>query len=172
MKSFLITGAGALALIATAASADPSATEQPGQMPDATATQAPASYSAPTADMTEKMAAKDVATKADAGKLAESEFLRADRNVDGSIDQDEYALFAAEAANAENAPAADKPQIEKAFAAIAKEDGKISLEELTKARAKSFDAADANRDLSLDANERKKFAALVSATAKAPAKIQ
>lgn len=164
MKALLLCAVSATALISTAASADPTASQESA---DAQATPA---YAAPAADGPSQMAPTDVATKADASKLAESEFLRADLNVDGMIDKSEFARFVSETAKAASAPAADAQNVDAAFRKIATGDEQITLDELSKSRAKFFDAADENRDLALDAGERTKFAALVSVRAPEAAK--
>lgn len=172
MKALLLCAVSATALISTAASADPKANERadPTASRESADARATPAYAAPAADGPSQMAPTDVATKTDASKLAESEFLRVDLNVDGMIDKSEFARFVSETAKAASAPSADAASVDAAFKKIATGDEQITLEELSKSRAKFFDAADENRDLALDASERTKFAALVSVRAPDAAK--
>ena len=106
----------------------------------------------------------DVTTREDAAKLADLQFDLADVNADGAIDAEEFAAFVAVASRTESAATLEKAEkSDAAFAAIAKADKLISKEELIEARAKSFDAADADGSKSLDPLEQQRFAALVAA---------
>ena len=106
----------------------------------------------------------EVATREDAAKLADWQFELADVNADGAIDAEEFAAFVAVVARDESAVALAKAEkSDAAFANIAKADKLISKEELVEARAKSFDAADADGSKSLDPLEQQRFAALVAA---------
>lgn len=166
MKTLLMS-AGAIALISTAALADPAAggAEQAAASPQ---------YQAPPENERLMISPIDVTTKDQAQKLADVQFLVADANADGVIDEGEFSAFAADAANATaNVVAtADGQPADKAFASIAKTDKKITKQELVDARAKSFDAADANRDKVLDPLEQQKFAALVTVKPASASKLQ
>jgi hypothetical protein len=157
MIKTLLTSAAAIALVSTAALADPAA-------PTTAAAEATPQYQmAPEASDAAAISPIDVTTKDDAQKLADTEFLAADANADGVVDETEFAARAADAAMADPlAVAKDAAPADKAFAAIAKGDKKISKQELVDAREKNFDEADANRDKMLDALEQQKFAALVA----------
>jgi len=158
MLRLFITGAGAVALASTAALADPNEkTETAAQ-----STEAPQYMSEPAKQET-AITPLEVTTRADSERLAATEFAAADTNKDGSVDEAEFAAFAAyaEQTNPGVDPAKAAPA-DKAFVAIAKGDKKISRQELVDARGKSFDAADANRDKMLDALEQQKFATLVA----------
>lgn len=157
MLKLFMTGAGAIALASTAALADPAQTTQTA--PSENAVQ----YMTEPAPAERAMTPLDVATRADSQKLAATEFAVADTNKDGTIDETEFAAFAAYSgqANAGVEPAKATPA-EKAFVVMAKGDGKISKEELADARGKSFDVADANRDKTLDKLEQRKFASLIA----------
>ena len=133
--------------------------------------------------------AKQVGTRDEAKLYAASEFLQADQNADGKIDKEEFIAYAsvrapmydplaertADAVGEKNAnkaeklesAAADKAKnAEEQFAAISKGDEAISKNEMVEARVAQFDAADADKDETLDASERVQFAALT--TLKAP----
>lgn len=116
-----------------------------------------------------------VTTRDDAEKLAETQFLLADANADGTIDKAEFTAFSKSQANFGAPVAAEEPAAaaattpEQAFTAIAKSDSKISEDELVEARTNSFDAADVNRDKTLDASEQQKFAAMTMVDAETDA---
>lgn len=167
MIKSLLMSAGAIALASTAALADPAAG---GAEPPAISPQ----YQAPPENERLMISPIDVTTKDQAQKLADVEFLVADANAEGVVDEAEFSAFAADASNigANGAAIADGQPLDKAFAAIAKADKKISKQELIDARAKSFDAADANRDKVLDPLEQQKFAALVAVKPASAGKIQ
>lgn len=152
MFKTMLTSASAFALIMTAATAN--------QQDDMSATPKYEPATAPSA-----MSAIDVTTREEAAKLADWQFAIADANADGAVDADEFSAFVAADAQAAagQAPIENAEPADKAFAAIARTDKKISKEELAEARAKSFDKADANGDQSLDALEQQRFAALVTA---------
>lgn len=150
--------ASAIALVSTAALADPDA-QAVAAAPPADAPQYMGAPSTAGAAITPL----DVTTRADSEKLAATEFAVGDTNKDGTIDELEFAALVAysEQTNA-GVDAAKAAPSDKAFVTIAKGDKKISKQELVDARGKSFDAADANRDKMLDALEQQKFAALVA----------
>ena len=177
MLRMLILGASTLALTPLAASAQESmtpATEGTVKM-DAAATIIDASQ---------------VVTRDEAKLYAESEFLQADQNDDGTVDQAEFVAYAAARAPI-NDPALSIPDeaidtegatppatagmeakaetattAEEQFAEISKGDEAISHDELVEARVAQFDEADQNKDEALDDAERQQFAAL--AKVKAP----
>lgn len=157
MMKIILTGAGAIALASTAALADPQETTM----------DAPKYQAAPAAPEA-IMSPIDVATRKDVDTLVETQFAIADDNADGSIDKAEFDAFVLSTAKKDasspfGGPPLDRaPTSEKAFAEIAKADGKISKQELVEARVKSFEAADGNRDKTLDALEQQKFASLVA----------
>lgn len=155
MLKLILAGASAIALASTAALADPAATaatdanETPQYAPAEIAPLTPA----------------DVTTREDSTKLAQNEFVFADANADGVIDEAEFTAYTAIVAGANDAPAElpkEAMPADKAFAALAKGDEKITELELTEARAASFDKADANKDSKLDPIEQQKFAALMT----------
>lgn len=154
MLRLFMAGASAVALASTAALADPA--EQAGQ------TEQPATEATATAAAITPI---EVTTRADSEKLAEAEFTVADADKDGALDQAEFTALVTTLVQTGADAKADPSHaalIENAFMAIAKKDSKISKSELTAARAKNFDEADANRDQTLDALEQQKFAALVA----------
>lgn len=153
MTPAILITVSALALVATA-SAEPAAGQaKPQHEP---------------APMTEDnvIGASDVTTREDAAKLAESEFLIADANLDGAVDAAEFKSLAKAGTSAGDAAAAKmtmkSPTPEEAFAAISK--GKLSFTkvDLIAARTASFDKADADKSKALNDAERKKFAELVT----------
>ncbi len=177
MLRMLILGASTLALAPLAASAQESMTpETEGSMKvEAAATIVDASQ---------------VVTRDEAKLYAESEFLQADQNDDGNVDQAEFIAYAAARAPI-NDPALSIPDevidtegatppatagmeakaetattAEEQFAEISKGDETISHDELVEARVAQFDEADQNKDEALDDAERQQFAAL--AKVKAP----
>lgn len=156
MLKLLLAGASAVTLVSTAALADPAAQAQPtppvGDAPQ---------YMTESAATEAAITPLEVTTRADSEKLATVEFTIADANKDGVIDQAEFTAYAAMSAQANAVDLSKAAPADKAFVAIAKADQKISKQELTESRAKSFDAADANRNKLLDALEQQKFAALV-----------
>jgi hypothetical protein len=157
MIKSLLTSAAAIALVSTAALADPAATV------NASAEAMPQYQATPEANGPAMIAPIEVTTKDDAKKLADTQFLAADTNTDGVVDESEFAALAADAALTDPlAAASDAAPADKAFAAIAKGDKKISKQELADARAKNFNEADGNSDKILDALEQQKFAALVA----------
>ncbi len=157
MIKYLLTSSAAIALVSTAALADPAATV------NASAEAMPQYQAAPEANGPAMISPIDVTTKDDAQKLADTQFLAADMNADGVVDESEFAALAASTALTDPlAAASEAAPADKAFAAIAKGDKQISKQELAAARAKTFDEADANRDKMLDALEQQKFAALVA----------
>lgn len=156
MLKLLLAGASAVALASTAALADPAAQAEPA----GPAGDAPQYMTEPAATEA-AITPLEVTTRDDSQKLATVEFAVADANKDSVIDQAEFTAYAAMAAQANAVEPSKAAPADKAFAAIAKADKKISKQELAEARAKSFDAADANRDKLLDALEQQKFAALV-----------
>lgn len=153
---------------------------------------------APEADISTKAAtaiidATQVETRDEAKLYAESEFLQADQNDDGKLDQSEFVAYAAARAPL-NDPALSIPdevmETEKAtppatasaeasvkepataeeqFAEISKGDEAISHDELVETRVAQFDEADQNDDEALDETERMQFAALTKL--KAPKSI-
>ncbi|MEK7265108.1 MAG: hypothetical protein AAB227_03315 [Pseudomonadota bacterium] len=162
MLKLFMTGVSAIALASTAALADPAQTEVAQATETAQATDAPQYMSKPSS-LEAAITPLEVTTRADSEKLAATEFAAADTNKDGTIDETEFAAFAAYSEQrAAGVDAAKATPAEKAFVAIAKGDKKISKQELADARGKSFDAADANRDKLLDKIEQQKFAALVA----------
>ncbi|MCB2113363.1 MAG: hypothetical protein R3C42_00640 [Parvularculaceae bacterium] len=154
MKNIFLAGVAAGALAISAAVANPA--EKTASGPVYEPSQA-AQMIAPVA----------VTTKEDSALLAEQQFAAADSNADGSIDAHEFAAFVADAAKASaglpSAPDDNSATADEAFKAIAKDDMKISKEELVEARAQSFKAADADGDKALDALEQQRFASLVAA---------
>jgi hypothetical protein len=174
LKSLLFC-ASAIGLVSTAALADemlaekaPAAKTTAQSTTDASAPQTMTGAATP--------AALKVTTRDDAKKLAETEFLTADVNVDGGVDKSEFAAFSTEAAKAAgDKPAGDlvvsAPSVDEAFMSIAMGDAKITKQEMIDARAKSFDAADGNKDKTLDGAEQSKFAALTMVKVE-PARIQ
>lgn len=161
MIKTLLTCASAAALIASAAFAEETAQNKTAPK-----------YEAQSATITPAK----VATREDAKKLAEAQFLIADANVDGAIDGAEFSALAQSTAKADAASAAgdvvvNAPTPDEAFALISKGDGKITKQELIEARTMSFEAADANRDKALDAAEKRKFAALIMVRSEAAAPV-
>ncbi len=144
----ILFGAATIALASTAAMADPAADKLGAPKINQPAEQAELMISP-----------ERVATRDDAQKLADAEFLIADANVDGAVDKSEFETLVTAPDTSDPAIA---PKIEKAFAAIAKNDGKISRQEMIEARSTSFDKADVNRDKNLDEGEKQIFAALVA----------
>lgn len=169
MLKYFMVGASVAALASTAAVADPAASET------AAAEGAATQYTAEVIALKPPITPLEVTTRADSQTLAEIEFAIADANADGFIDESEFAAYA-KMATEENAAKGFKPEratpLEKAFSSLAKGDKKISKPELTEARGKSFDAADANRDTMLDALEQQKFASLVAVKPPAETKTQ
>jgi hypothetical protein len=174
LKSLLFC-ASAIVLVSTAALADEASSENATAAQ--TTTQWTTDAAAPqTITGAATPAATKVTTRDDARKLAEAQFLAADVNVDGGVDKSEFAAFSTEAAKAAgDKPAGDlvvsAPSVDEAFMAIAKGDAKITRQEMIDARAKSFDAADGNKDKTLDSAEQSKFAALTMVKVE-PARIQ
>ncbi len=158
LKLFMI-GASAAALASTATFADPTESQTAPIQPDAP------QYTTEAVTEVAPITPLEVTTRSDSEKLAQKEFTVADANADGVIDEAEFVSYAQLTAE-ENTAMGFKPEkaapVEKAFVAIANGDKKISAPELTEARTKSFDAADANRDNMLDAVEQQKFASLVA----------
>ena len=148
----LITAAGALALVAGALAGEPA---KKGAVKLKTETQA-------------AMTPESVKTREDAAKLGEAEFILADADADGFLNEAEFVKLEAMAAKpanpAEAAPTAPQPSM---FTAVAGEDAKVSKEELAAARVASFDAADADLNRTLSESERQVFASLI-APPKAP----
>lgn len=158
LKLFMI-GASAAALASTAAFADPTEAQTAPTQPDAP------QYTTEAVTEVAPITPLEVTTRSDSEKLAQKEFTVADANADGVIDEAEfvsYAQLTAEENIAMGIKSEKAAPVEKAFVAIANGDKKISAPELTEARTKSFDAADANRDNMLDAVEQQKFASLVA----------
>ncbi len=152
MLKSILTCATAIGLATTAALAEQASVDK-----------AVPQYTTQTTSTSE--AQSKVTTREDAQKLGETQFLAADVNVDGFVDGVEFAAFSTDAAKlgadkTSGDMVVDAPSADQAFAAIAKGDGKITKQEMIDARTKSFEAADGNRDKSLDAAEQKKFAAL------------
>lgn len=112
----------------------------------------------------ETMSPETVRTREDAAKLGESEFIRADADANGFLNEVEFAKLEASLAKPEGAaspaPAAAEVSM---FPAIAGEDGQVSKEELASARVASFDAADADLNRTLSDSERQVFASLIAA---------
>ncbi len=172
-----LTGfAGALALVSFSAAANPAAlaTNDASASPSATMqTEATPGYTAAPATASFDMTAADVATQEDARKLAELEFLRADVNVDGSIDKAEFVAFTTPPSDAAAAPVNSKAATaDSLFVKIAKNDAAISQTDLIDARIKSFDEADADDNRSLSAKEKQRFAAMLAAKPAAAVKTQ
>lgn len=166
MFKFMLGGASALVLVATAAAADPAATKarEEAVAKDATA------YLAP--ETKREVTPKEVATKDDAMALAAAEFLRADVNVDGVLDKAEFAMLLP----AMDAAATAKPDkaaaVDASYAKIAGDDAMITQAELVADRTEVFEKADANKDQMLDKVESRKFATLVAVNAPRDNKIR
>lgn len=144
----LITGAGALALVAAANAGEPAQKGAVKFKPEARATMTPES----------------VKTREDAAKLGEAEFALADADANGSLSEVEFAKLEATLKKPEGAIAPTPASAEVSmFPAVAGEDGQVSKEELAAARVASFDAADADLNRTLSDSERQVFASLIVA---------
>ena len=109
------------------------------------------------------MTPENVKSREDAAKLGEAEFILADADADGALNEAEFvkleAMTAKPANPTEAAPTAPAPSM---FAVVAGEDAKVSKEELAAARVASFDAADADLNRTLSDSERQVFASLIA----------
>lgn len=144
----LITGAGALALVAAANAGEPAQKGAVKFKPEARATMTPES----------------VKTREDAAKLGEAEFALADADANGSLSEVEFAKLEATLKKPEGAIAPTPASAEVSmFPAVAGEDGQVSKEELAAARVASFDAADADLNRTFSDSERQVFASLIVA---------
>ncbi len=126
--------------------------------------------------------AKQVGTRDEAELFAKSEFMQADLDRDGMLDEGEFLAYATvrapmsnKAAETAKEKASDKAQApaeakvesaEEEFAEISNGDEEISETELVEKRVAQFDEADADDDEELDATERVQFAQMT--TPKAP----
>lgn len=144
----LITSAAALALVAGAHAGEPAKKGADKLKTDAEAPMTPES----------------VKTREDAARLGEAEFILADADTDGFLNEAEFAKLEAMVASPAGAtaatPAGAPPSM---FPAIAGDDGKVSKAELAAERVASFDAADADLNRTLSESERQVFASLVAA---------
>lgn len=144
----LITAVSALALVATANAGEPVQKGAVKFKPETRATMTPES----------------VKTREDAAKLGEAEFVLADADASGALNESEFAKFEAGMKKPEGATTASPALAETSmFTVIAGEDGHVSKEELAAARVASFDAADADLNRSLSDSERQVFASLIVA---------
>lgn len=164
MMKVLLAGAGLLALVSTAALADPTADAQTKPANAQVKTEAMPAYAPQSAESAMPLTPADVTTKSESRALAKNEFMLADVNADGVLNESEFVAFTEGAASIgkdTSLAAKEAKPAEEAFAEIAKADQKISEEELADARAASFEKADANSDDKLDAIEKQQFAALI-----------
>lgn len=154
MIRILLTAASALALVATASAGEPGQKGAVKFKPEARATMTPDA----------------VTSREDAAKLGESEFVLADADANGFLNEVEFARLEATLSKPEGATAPTPAAAEASmFTAVAGEDGQVSKEELAAARVASFDAADADLNRTLSDSERQVFASLIVApTAKTP----
>ncbi len=144
----LITAASALALVATASAGEPGQQGAVKFKPGARASMTP----------------ETVKTREDAAKLGEAEFVLADADANGFLNEVEFARLEASLKKPEGAitPAPVSAEVSM-FPAVAGEDGQVSKDELAAARVASFDAADADLNRTLSDSERQIFASLIVA---------
>ena len=146
----LITAASVLALVAVAQAGEPAKKGVLKMKVDAEASITP----------------QTVKTREDAAKLGEAEFMLADADANGALNEVEFARLEAMLAKPEGATAPTPAAAESSmFGAIAGEDGQVSKQELAAARVASFDAADADLNRTLSDSERQVFASLILAPA-------